>query len=179
MAFDAEREISQLWRGMHAAQDEIGRTYMRWRQAALDLAGPDVEPLAVSLKAAEVMGTELGKRFLPRLNWLKGEEAWLLALAKAYAAHWTSHGAVVKLEKGEGPFEALIKWERCPWPTFAKEYGVEMEEDVLCCDRVLQSALEDVNVFFNVDYRIETLKAIPRGEGVCLRRLYKHQEGQE
>jgi hypothetical protein len=48
-----------------------------------------------------------------------------------------------------------------------------MEEDVLCCDRILQSILTDVNVFFNVHYKIETLKAIPRGEGMCLRRLYK------
>jgi hypothetical protein len=44
---------------------------------------------------------------------------------------------------------------------------------VLCCDRILQNILPDVNAFFNVNYKIETLKAIPRGQGVCLRRLYK------
>ncbi len=173
MAFDAEKEISGLWRSLHASQSEIGRTYMRWRKAALAVAGPDVEPLDVSLKAAEIIGREIGMAFLPRLNWLKGEEAWLLNLAKAFARNWATQGAIVKVEKGEGPFEALIKWERCPWPTYAKEHGVDMEEDVLCCDRILQTALQDVNAFFNVDYKIETLKAIPRGQGACLRRLYK------
>ena len=52
-----------------------------------------------------------------------------------------------------------------------------MEEDVLCCDQILRSLLEDVNLFFNVNYAIETQKAIPRGEGVCLRRLYKVDAG--
>ncbi len=173
MSFNAEKEISRLWRGLHSAQHEIGRTYFRWRLAALEDAGPDAKPLDVSLRAAEIMGTEIGKGFLPRLNWLKGEEAWLMNLAKSYAGNWINHGAIVTLEKGENPLEVFIKWERCPWPTFAKEYGAEMEEDVLCCDRILQSILKDVNLFFNVNYKIETLKAIPRGEGVCLRRLHK------
>jgi hypothetical protein len=173
MAFDAEKEISKLWRNLHSAQGEIGRTWYRWRQAALDVAGPNAKPLDVGLKAAEVTGREIGKGFLPRLNWLKGEEAWLMNLANHYAGQWINHGAIVKVEKGENPFEVFIKWERCPWPTFAKEYGVKMEEDILCCDRILQSILGDVNIFFNVSYKIETLKAIPRGEGMCLRRLHK------
>jgi hypothetical protein len=173
MAFDAEKEITKLWGNLRSAQAEIGRTYFRWRQAALALAGPDADPLEVSLKAAEVIGKELGKQSLPRLNWLKGEEAWLRSFAGGIAAQWIMQGAVVRVEKGEKPFEMFIKWERCPWPTYAKEYGVKMEEDVLCCDRILQNILPDVNLFFNVNYKIETLKAIPRGQGVCLRRLFK------
>jgi len=173
MSFDAEKEITKLWRNLHSAQSEIHRTWYRWRHAALELAGPEADPLQVSLKAAAISGKEIGKGFLPRLNWLKGEEAWLMNLAQNYAGQWINHGAIVKVEKGPNPFEVFLKWERCPWPTFAKEYGVKMEEDVLCCDRILQSILVDVNVFFKVNYKIETLKAIPRGEGVCLRRLYK------
>lgn len=173
MSFDAEKEITKLWSDLHAAQSEIGRTYYRWRQAALAVAGPNANPLDVSLKAAEVIGTELGKASLPRLNWLKGEEVWLRSLAGGIAMQWMTHGAIVKVEKGEKPSEIFIKWERCPWPTYAKEYGIKMEEDVLCCDRILQSILPDINTFFNVNYKIETLKAIPRGQGVCLRRLFK------
>ncbi len=61
MAFDAEKEITKLWGDLHAAQSEIGRTYFRWRQAALAVAGPKANPLEVSLKAAEIIGKELGK----------------------------------------------------------------------------------------------------------------------
>jgi len=176
MSFNAEKEITKLWKNLHTAQDEIGKTYYRWREAALQLAGSDVKPLDVSLKQAEVMGMEIGKSLLPRLNWLKGEEVWLMNLAKNIAGNWINHGAIVDVENGGNPFEVLITWKRCPWPTFAKEYGVDMEEDVLCCDRILQTILKDVNEFFNTDYTIETLKAIPRGEGECLRRLSKNNK---
>ncbi|MBN1105746.1 MAG: hypothetical protein JXL84_20220 [Deltaproteobacteria bacterium] len=173
MSFDAEKEITKLWSDLRMAQSEIGRTYFRWRRAALAVAGPNADPLEVSLKAGEIIGAELAKAALPRLNWLKGEEAWLRSLAGGMAMQWIMQGAKVKIDKGKTPTEIFIKWERCPWPTYAKEYGVKMEEDVLVCDRILQSILPDVNAFFNVNYKIETLKAIPRGQGVCLRRLYK------
>ncbi len=173
MAFEAEKEITKLWGDLHSAQSEIGRIYFRWRQAALQLAGPGANPLEISLKAAEIIGKELSKASLPRLNWLKGEEVWMRSLAGGIAAQWIMQGAIVRVEKSEKPNEIFIKWERCPWPTYAKEYGVKMEEDVLCCDRILQNILPDVNAFFNVNYKIETLKAIPRGQGVCLRRLFK------
>ena len=173
MAFEPEKEITKLWGDLHSAQSEIGRTYFRWRQAALQVAGPNANPIDISLKAAEIIGKELSKASLPRLNWLKGEEVWMRSLAGGIAAQWIMQGAIVRVEKSEKPNEIFIKWERCPWPTYAKEYGVKMEEDVLCCDRILQNILPDVNAFFNVNYKIETLKAIPRGQGVCLRRLYK------
>lgn len=132
-----------------------------------------MDPLEGSLKAAEVTAKETGKNFLPRLNWLKGEEVWLMNLANNYIGQWVNHGTIVKMEKGGNPLRSFLNGERGPWPTFAKEYGVKMEEDALCCDKILQSILVDVNVFFSVNYNIETLKAIPRGEGACLRRLYK------
>ncbi len=59
MAFDAEKEISKLWRNLHSAQGEIGRTWYRWRQAALDMAGPGANSLEVSLKAAAVSLSQL------------------------------------------------------------------------------------------------------------------------
>ncbi|MBI4880302.1 MAG: hypothetical protein HY812_11690 [Planctomycetes bacterium] len=176
MSFDPEKEVTVLWRSLHGAQDEIGRTYYRWRKAALELAGPGVSTLQAGLKAAEVIGEEIGRGLLPRLNWLKGEEAWLASLAGAIAANWTNQGALVKVEPGKSGAEAQICWTRCPWPTFAKEYGAPMEEDVQCCDHILQTLLRDVNLFFNVEYRIETQKAIPRGQGACVRRLYKAEK---
>ena len=96
-----------------------------------------------------------------------------MSLARSLSRNWSIQGAIVMIEPGEEPFEVFIKWERCPWPTYAKQYGVGMEEDVLTCDKILETILKDVNIFFNVNYEIETLKAIPRGQGMCLRRLYK------
>lgn len=175
MSFNAEKEISKLWKNLHAAQSETGKTFYRWRQVALDLAGPDAEPREVSLRAAEVFGKDIGKGFLPRLNWLKGEEGFMLNLGRSFAGLWNTDGAIATVEKGENPGEVFIKCTRDPWPTYAKEYGVPMEEVALYREKLFQSILTDVSVFFNIKLKIEMLKAIPRGQGMWLMRLYKDE----
>ncbi|UCF95428.1 MAG: hypothetical protein JSW39_15195 [Desulfobacterales bacterium] len=173
MPVDAEKEISKLWRELHGAQAEIGKTYYRWRQVALEFAGEGVTPLDVSLRAAEFFGKDIGKSLLPRLNWLKGEEAFLLNLGKALAGLWITEGGLATAEKGGNPGEIFINCSRDPWPSWAKEFGVPMEEVAVCRERMYQSILEDVSVFFAVPLKIELQKAIPRGQGVTTMRLYK------
>jgi len=173
MPVDAEKEITRLWRSLHSAQGEICKTFYRWREVTLEFAGPDVKPLDVALKASEMMGKDIGKGLLPRLNWLKGEEGFMLNLGRALAGIWITEGGIATAEAGENPGEVLIKCTRCPWPTAAKEYGVPMEEVALSRERLFQTILEDVNVFFNINLKIEMQKAIPRGEGMYLLRLYK------
>jgi hypothetical protein len=173
MPVDAEKEITRLWRALHGAQDEIGKTYYRWRQVALECAGPGAKPLEVGLKAAEAFGKEVGKSFLPRLNWLKGEEAFLLALGRQLADIWVTEGGLATAEKGVKAGEVVIRCTRDPWPSWAKEYGVPMEEVALCRERMFQAILEDVSVFFNVPLKVEQQKAIPRGQGETVMRLYK------
>jgi hypothetical protein len=175
MSFNAEKEITKLWKSLHAAQAETGKTYYRWRQAALEIAGPDANPLDVGLKAAEIFGKDIGKGLLPRLNWLKGEEAFLLNLGRAFAGLWITDGGIASVKKGENPGEIFIECTRDPWPTYAKEFGVPMEEVALCRERMFQSILEDVSVFFNIRLKIEVQKAIPRGQGMWLLRVYKDE----
>ncbi|MGD2271661.1 MAG: hypothetical protein PVI06_14755 [Desulfobacterales bacterium] len=173
MPVDAEKEITKLWRSLHNAQSEVGKTYYRWRQAALEIAGPGAKPLDIGLKAAEIFGKDISKSLLPRLNWLKGEEGFMLNLGRALAGIWNADGAIATAENGEKPSEIFIKCTRDPWPTWAKEYGVPMEEVAVCRERLYQSILEDVCIFFNIPLKIEMLKAIPRGQGETVLRLYK------
>jgi hypothetical protein len=173
MPVDAEKEITRLWRAMHSAQDEIGKTYYRWRQVALVFAGSDAEPMDVALRAAEVFGKDIGKSLLPRMNWLKGEEGFMMLLGRALAGLWVNDGGLATVEKGPNGSEIFIKCTRDPWPTWAKEFGVPMEEVALSRERMYQAILEDVSVFMNVSLKIEMLKAIPRGQGETVMRLYK------
>jgi hypothetical protein len=48
-----------------------------------------------------------------------------------------------------------------------------MEEVALCRERMFQAILEDVSVFFNIPLKIELQKAIARGQGETVMRLYK------
>ena len=176
MAVDPEKEISSLWRGLQGAQEATRRTFYQMRRAAIEFAGPGANPLDVGVRGWEIMAKDTGKSYLPRMNLLKGEEGLLMSVARAYQGLWTTNGAVVKIEKGKTPGEIFIKWERCPWPTSAKEFGVSMKEDLLGCDRYLQTFLDEVNAFLGTNLKVETQKAIPSGDGVCLRRLYKPEE---
>lgn len=176
MAVDPQKEITGLWRALQGAQDATRRTFYQLRQAAIELAGPDADPLEVGVKAWETMGKDTGNSYLPRMNLLKGEEGLMMSVARAYQGLWTTNGAVVKIEKGESPHELFIKWERCPWPTAAKEHGASMKEDLLGCDRYLQAFLGQVNAFLGTNLQVETQKAIPSGDGVCLRRLFKSKD---
>ena len=67
--------------------------------------------------------------------------------------------------------EVFVQWDHCPWPEFSRRYNVPMEEDVLGCDMWFQTVIKDINSLFNTKVKLETLKAIPRGDCVCLRRI--------
>lgn len=173
MPVDPEKEISKEYRALKGAQNEIGKTYYRWRQVAIELAGEGAEPLDVALRAAEVFGKDIGKSLLPRMNWLKGEEGFLMNLARSLAGLWNTEGGLATVEKGENPGELLIKCTRDPWPTWAKEYDAPMEEVALCRERMYQTILEDVSLFMNVPLKIELQKAISRGQGETVMKLSK------
>jgi hypothetical protein len=176
MAVDPEKEISSLWRALQGSQGATRRIFYQMRQAAIKLAGPDADPLDIGVKAWEIIGKDTGKSYLPRMNMLKGVEGLMMNVARAYQGLAETNGAVVKIEKGNDPNEIFIKWERCPWPTSAKEFGASMKEDLLGCDKYLEAFLAEVNAFLDTNLKIETQKAIPSGDGVCLRRLYKPEE---
>ncbi len=173
MPVDAEKEITKLYRALHGAQNEIGKTFYRWRQVALEFAGAGAKPVDVALRAAEVFGKDIGKSLLPRMNWLKGEEGFMMILARSLAGLWNTDGGLASVEKSENPGEIFIRCTRDPWPTWAKEFGVPMEEVALCRERMYQAVLEDISVFMNIPLKIEMQKAIARGQGETVMRLYK------
>jgi hypothetical protein len=172
MAVDPEKEISSLWNALRGAQGATRRTFYQMRQAAIECAGPNANPFDTGVRCWELMGKETGKSYLPRMNLLKGEEGLLMSVARAFQGLWSTNGAVVEIQKGESTGEVFVTWKRCPWPTSAKEYGASMKEDLTGCDRYLQTFLDEVNAFLGTDLKIETQKAIPSGDGVCLRRIY-------
>jgi hypothetical protein len=107
------------------------------------------------------------------MNWLKGEEGFLMILARSLAGLWNTEGGLAMVEKGENPGEIFIRCTRDPWPTWAKQYGAPMEEIALCRERMCQAILEDVSVFMDVPLKIELQKAISRGEGETVMKLSK------
>lgn len=173
MSFDAEKEIAKLWAKCQAIQDENRRTFYQSRAAAIEMAAEGTDETAVALKAWEFKGKDVAKSYFPRVRLDKPN--FVENIAKLFVNSWRNQGAVVKVEPGADENEVFIIWERCPWPTTAKNYGAPMAEDVAGCDLALQTTIADVGLFANRKLKIETLKAIPRGEGTCVRRLWLEQ----
>ncbi len=96
-----------------------------------------------------------------------------MILARSLAGLWNTDGGLATVEKSENPAEIFIKCTRDPWPTWAKEFGVPMEEVALCRERMYQAVLEDISAFMNIPLKIEMQKAIPRGQGETVLKLYK------
>lgn len=173
MSFDAEKEIAKLWAKCQAVQDENRRTFYQCREAAIQMVGDGADENAIALKAWEIKGKDVAKSYLPRIRMDKPK--FVENIAKLFVNSWRNQGAVVSVEPGADENEVFIVWERCPWPTTAKQYGAPMAEDLAGCDLALQTTIADVGLFANRNLKIETVKAIPRGEGKCVRRLWLEQ----
>jgi len=167
---DVEAELRKLLARFEALCSIVRATWYEWRQAALEFAREGVKPLDLVLRAWEIVGHDTAKSYFPALDVSK--PSFLEDIAKLIVMSSQSMGEDAKVVKGEKPNEVYVRWDSCPWPEFARRYGAPMEEDLAGCDKWFQTVIDDINALFNTKVRLVTLKAIPKGDGICLRRLY-------
>ena len=169
MSVDSEKEIRNLMSKFEALGNITRATWYEWREAAIEMARPEFSPLDIVLKAWEVVGHDTAKAYFPTLD--KSKPTFLEDIAKGIVNSSTMMGEDAKIIESENENEIYVQWDRCPWPEFARRYGAPMEEDVQGCDMWFQTVIKDINALFNTNVKLETLKAIPRGDRVCLRRI--------
>jgi hypothetical protein len=169
MPVDPEKEIRKLMTKYEALQNINRATWYEWRAAAIECARPEFKPMDLVLKAWEVVGHDTAKAYFGMLDVSKS--SFLEDIAKCIVQSSIMMGENAKIIKSEEPNEVFVQWDRCPWPEFARRYDAPMEEDVQGCDKWFQTVIEDINQLFNTKVKLETQKAIPRGDGVCIRRL--------
>jgi hypothetical protein len=167
--FSCENELRNLLSRFNANSNINRASWYEWRQAALEYARPGVTALDLVLRAWEISGHDTANSYFNMLD--RNSKTFLEDVAKAIVFSSTMMGETARVVKGEKPNEVFVQWDRCPWPEFARRYNVPMEEDVLGCDKWFQTVIDDVNKFFNTKIKLETTKAIPRGHGICVRRL--------
>jgi hypothetical protein len=169
MPVDPEKEIRKLMTKYEALQNINRATWYEWRAAAIECARPEFQPIDLVLKAWEVVGHDTAKAYFGMLDVSKS--SFLEDIAKCIVQSSIMMGENAKIIKSEKPNEVFVQWDRCPWPEFARRYDAPMEEDVQGCDKWFQTVIKDINQLFNTKVKLETQKAIPRGDGVCIRRL--------
>jgi hypothetical protein len=121
------------------------------------------------LRAWEVVGHDTAKAYYGMLD--KSKPTFIEDIAKCIVMSSTMMGEDAELIKSDKEDEVFVQWNQCPWPEFARRYGAPMEEDVLGCDMWFKTVIKDLNELFNTNVTLETTKAIPRGDGICLRRI--------
>ena len=173
---DCESEIRVLLRKFEMLGNIERATWYEWRQAALEFAREGTKPLDIALRAWEIVGHDTAKSYFGMLD--KTKDSYVEDIAKCIETSSIMMGEDAKVVKSENTEECFVRWDRCPWPEFARRYGAPMEEDVLGCDKWFQTVIADINEVFNTRVRLETLKAIPRGDCQCLRRLWV-EEGEK
>ncbi len=167
---DMEAEFRKLLARFEMLCSIVRATWYEWRQAAMEFAREGVKPLDLVLRAWEIVGHDTAKSYFLALD--KSKPTFLEDIAKLIVMSSQAMGEDAKVVKGEKPNEVYVRWDSCPWPEFARRYGAPMEEDLLGCDKWFQTVIEDINALFNTKVRLETIKAIPKGDGMCLRRLW-------
>jgi hypothetical protein len=166
---DTESELKKLLAKFDGLGNITRATWFEWREAAITCARPEFKPIDLVLKAWEVVGHDTAKAYFTALDVSK--PTFLEDIAKCIVSSSTMMGEDAKIVESEKDDEIYVQWDRCPWPEFSRRYQVPMEEDVLGCDKWFQTVIEDINALFNTEVKLETLKAIPRGDGICIRRL--------
>lgn len=169
MTVESEDEIRKLMTKFEALGNITRATWYEWREAAIECARPEFKPLDLVLKAWEVVGHDTAKAYFNMLD--KSKPSFVEDIGKCIVQSSTMMGEDAKILEDKKEGEIYVQWDRCPWPEFARRYGAPMEEDVLGCDMWFQTVIKDINALFNTNVKLETLKAIPRGDGVCLRRI--------
>lgn len=170
MKVDAEKQIRTLLKKFEMLGNIERATWYEWRQAALEFAKEGTDPQDVVLRAWEIVGHDTAKSYFPILD--KSKDSYLNDIAKCIETSSVMMGEDAKVVESDKPDEVFVRWDRCPWPEFARRYGAPMEEDVLGCDKWFQTVVKDINEVFNTNVKLETQKAIPRGDCQCLRRLW-------
>ena len=61
------------------------------------------------------MGKDIIKDLLSRMNWLKGEEGFMMNVGRSFPGLWVTVGGIAFAEKGGNPGEIFLKCANCPW----------------------------------------------------------------
>ena len=169
---DCEKELRTLYKKFEMLGNIERATWYEWRQAALEFAKEGTNPEDLVLRAWEIVGHDTAKGYFGALDVTRGKKRFVTDIAKCIVMSSTMMGETARVVESEKDDEVFVVWDRCPWPEFARRYGAPMEEDVKGCDMWFQTVIKDINEVFNTNVKLETTKAIPRGDCECVRRIW-------
>ncbi len=146
---------------------EINRAaHFQWLRTVVGMF-PEVDKLELVKRYWREVGVETGKAYLKHIDPNRPLPA---QFARSFAFSSRCMGEDCVVVPGESEKECYARHDACPWFEWHRREGVE-ELDLPGCEEWLAAAVEEVNDALGTRLRVETLKSIPAGDGVCLRRF--------
>ncbi len=154
--------LCQITRAQHFA----------WRAAVHQMC-PDVTTSDVVDRMWELTGEQTGAAYAKRID-----SSRPLAVQVAESIAWSSDcmGEDAVVEPGTDAHEAFVRHSDCPWFHWHKRLDL-LAEDRPGCDAWFQRTVGKVNEKLGTSLRVETLEALPDGDGCCLRRFWVDEKG--
>lgn len=149
--------LSQIQRASH----------FEWLRAAKELC-PSVSELDLVLKFWEIVGHDTAKSYLRHLD---PEKPLPEQIARNFVFSSQSMGEDAEFIEGEDEKEAFAQHTGCPWFEWHQRLD-KLDQDQPGCDKWLETFIEDINKELGSNIKWETVKSIPNGNDVCLRRFW-------
>jgi hypothetical protein len=149
--------LSQIQRASH----------FEWLRAAKELC-PDVSELDLVLKYWEIVGHDTAKNYLKHLD---PEKPLPEQVAKNYVFSSQSMGENAEFVEGKDENEAFAQHVGCPWFEWHQRLD-KLDQDQAGCDMWLETFVDDINKELGTNLKWETMKSIPAGDRICLRRFW-------
>ena len=80
-------------------------------------------------------------------------------------------GEDAEFVEGKDEKEAFAQHVGCPWFEWHQRLG-KLDQDQAGCDKWLETFVDDINEELGTNLKWETVKSIPSGDEVCLRRFW-------
>jgi hypothetical protein len=149
--------LSQIQRASH----------FEWLRAAKELC-PDVSELELVLKFWEIVGHDTAENYLKHLD---PEKPLPEQIAKNFVFSSQSMGEDAEFVEGKDEKEAFAQHVGCPWFEWHQRLD-KLDQDQAGCDMWLKTFIDDLNKVLGSNVKWETVKSIPNGDEICLRRFW-------
>lgn len=143
-------------------------SHFEWLQAAMHFAREGTTELDVVKKFWEIVGHDTSPGYLKHMDPSKPLPR---QIAQNFVFSSQSMGEDAVLVEGKDESESFAQHNGCPWYQWHKRLG-KMEQDLPGCDAWLESFMADINEKLGTNVKWKTLKSLPAGDDICLRRFW-------
>ncbi|MFH1529860.1 MAG: hypothetical protein ABIK09_03890 [Pseudomonadota bacterium] len=143
-------------------------SHFEWLEAAMHFAKEGTTELDLVKKFWEIVGRDTSGSYLKHLN---PEAPLPRQIAESFVFSSRSMGEDAVLVEGADENECFARHNGCPWHEWHERLG-KLDQDLPGCDAWLESFMEIINETLGTNVRWATVKSLPAGDDICLRRFW-------